>query len=107
MFFRAVHDVHAALLFQNAVALCNHFKQPVDKQIFFPGFDQTIKIFTDVIRWVGKDQIYTFGGDLLSSVNASPWMMVFASLPNRVGSHPVLMVTPFVTPIKKALPHAE
>jgi hypothetical protein len=34
-------------------------------------------------------------------------MMVFASLPNRVGSHPVLMVTPFVTPIKKALPHAE
>jgi len=46
------------------VALCNHFKQPVDKQIFFPGFDQTIKIFTDVIWWVGKDQIDTFGGDL-------------------------------------------
>ena len=34
--------------------------QPVDKQIFFPGFDQTIKIFTDVIRWVGKDQIDAF-----------------------------------------------
>ncbi len=70
--FRAIHDVHAALLFQNAMALCNHFKQPVDKQIFFRGFDQTIKIFTDVIRWVGKDQIDTFGGIFLSSVNASP-----------------------------------
>ena len=70
--FRAVHDVHAALLFQNAVALCNHCKQPVDKQIFFPGFDQTIKIFTDVIWWVGKNQIDTFGGIFLSSASASP-----------------------------------
>jgi hypothetical protein len=89
------------------VALCNHFKQPVDKQIFFPGFDQTIKIFTDVIWWVGKDQIDTFGGDLFKFGKRITVNNGLSLLPNRVGSHPVLMVTPFVTPIKKALPHAE
>ncbi|WP_332834541.1 hypothetical protein [Escherichia coli] len=69
--FRAVHDVHAALLFQNAVALCNH-KQPVDKQIFFPGFDQTIKIFTDVYGGSAKIRSTLSAGIFLSSASASP-----------------------------------
>jgi len=54
------------------VAVGKLLKKPVDKQIFFPAFDQTIKIFTAVIWRVGKDQIDTFGGDLFKLASASP-----------------------------------
>ncbi len=98
-------DVHAALLFRTRWHSANHFKQPVDKQILSSRLRSDHQIFTRCYT-VGSAKIDRhFRRELFwASCQCITSMMVFASLPNRVGSHPVLWAVTFRTLHKKALP---